>query len=378
MPRLAPRACAGHYEGEIFELYVAPTHQGAGLRRAPFRGLPLISSTPSAVRARSSGRLPTTRPRPTSTGGAAAVPWASASSASARQAEEDRLRLGLTGSGDTHRLTHAHSSRTSNAWAELRGPSPMCSAVQQWRICGRASSSSACVAIPRRTSFRSTLRFSDEDRRDGRCGPHGAGARARGRTRHGCTIVGRVERADSPAIGADIGTLAGIGAARRRGQRRRRSTSFAAARAFSISPSPKATVEFAGLAANARIVHVIGTTGLSEPTKRKIAAAARHAPIIKAGNMSLGVNLLVAHDTPRRRSAGRGLRHRDRRDAPPRQGRCALRHRADAGRGRRGRARRRSREALRQGPRRRNRPARSAATSALRACAAAAWSASTG
>jgi 4-hydroxy-tetrahydrodipicolinate reductase len=39
---------------------------------------------------------------------------------------------------------------------------------------------------------------------------------------------------------------------------------------------------------------VIGTTGLSEADEAMIAAAARHAPIIKAGNMSLGVNLLAA------------------------------------------------------------------------------------
>jgi 4-hydroxy-tetrahydrodipicolinate reductase len=58
--------------------------------------------------------------------------------------------------------------------------------------------------------------------------------------------------------------------------------------------TPAATVKFAGLAANARAVHVIGTTGLSEADELQIAAAARHAPIIKAGNMSLGVNLLVA------------------------------------------------------------------------------------
>ena len=58
--------------------------------------------------------------------------------------------------------------------------------------------------------------------------------------------------------------------------------------------SPAATVEFAGLAANARIVHVIGTTGFSEANEAAIKAAARHATIVKAGNMSLGVNLLAA------------------------------------------------------------------------------------
>lgn len=58
--------------------------------------------------------------------------------------------------------------------------------------------------------------------------------------------------------------------------------------------SPAATLEFAALAAQARIVHIIGTTGLNETEEEKIHAAARHATIIKAGNMSLGVNLLTA------------------------------------------------------------------------------------
>ena len=58
--------------------------------------------------------------------------------------------------------------------------------------------------------------------------------------------------------------------------------------------APKASLEFAGLAAQARIVHVLGTTGFSDGDDEKLEAAARHATIIKAGNMSLGVNLLVA------------------------------------------------------------------------------------
>ena len=56
---------------------------------------------------------------------------------------------------------------------------------------------------------------------------------------------------------------------------------------------PAATVAFAELAAQARIVHVIGTTGLSADDDKKIDAASRHAAIVKSGNMSLGVNLLA-------------------------------------------------------------------------------------
>ena len=58
--------------------------------------------------------------------------------------------------------------------------------------------------------------------------------------------------------------------------------------------TPKTSVELAALCAQARIVHVIGTTGFSDDDEAKIRAAARHAVIIKSGNMSLGVNLLAA------------------------------------------------------------------------------------
>jgi 4-hydroxy-tetrahydrodipicolinate reductase len=58
--------------------------------------------------------------------------------------------------------------------------------------------------------------------------------------------------------------------------------------------TPANSVELAALAAQARIVHVIGTTGFSADDEARIRAAARHAVIVKSGNMSLGVNLLAA------------------------------------------------------------------------------------
>jgi len=57
--------------------------------------------------------------------------------------------------------------------------------------------------------------------------------------------------------------------------------------------APAASVEMATLTAQARVVHVIGTTGFDEADLKRLAAAARHAVIVRAGNMSLGVNLLV-------------------------------------------------------------------------------------
>ena len=56
---------------------------------------------------------------------------------------------------------------------------------------------------------------------------------------------------------------------------------------------PMVSTMLADLAAQARLVHVIGTTGLSAEDEAGIAAAARHATIVKSGNMSLGVNLLA-------------------------------------------------------------------------------------
>ena len=68
---------------------------------------------------------------------------------------------------------------------------------------------------------------------------------------------------------------------------------FATAQGVIDFTSPASSVEHAALAAQARAVLVIGTTGFSPQDLEKIAPAARHAVIIRAGNMSLGVNLLV-------------------------------------------------------------------------------------
>jgi 4-hydroxy-tetrahydrodipicolinate reductase len=109
----------------------------------------------------------------------------------------------------------------------------------------------------------------------------------------GCTIAGGVEPEGSLALGQDVGFLAGLGSL---GVKITDDPLDLIARADAILDFtiPRASVEFAGLAANARIIHVLGTTGLSGDDEKAVAAAARHATIVRAGNMSLGVNLLVA------------------------------------------------------------------------------------
>ncbi len=108
----------------------------------------------------------------------------------------------------------------------------------------------------------------------------------------GATVAAAIERQGSEFLGQDAGTLAGVGAldvpitddplA-----------AFIACEGVLDFTVPAATVAYAELTAQARIVHVIGTTGCAAEDDAKIAAAARHATIIKSGNMSLGVNLLA-------------------------------------------------------------------------------------
>ena len=105
-------------------------------------------------------------------------------------------------------------------------------------------------------------------------------------------LVACVERAGHPWIGRDVGEAMG-GAPVGVKVTDDALEAFAKAQAVVDFTARAATVEFAALAAQARAVHVIGTTGLEPQHLARIEAAARHAVIIRAGNMSLGVNLLT-------------------------------------------------------------------------------------
>jgi 4-hydroxy-tetrahydrodipicolinate reductase len=107
-----------------------------------------------------------------------------------------------------------------------------------------------------------------------------------------CHLVGAIERKGHAWVGRDVGEAMG-GAPLGVIVTDDAIEAFAKAQAVIDFTAPAATVEFAGLAAQARAVHVIGTTGLSGTDLAAINAAARHAVIIRAGNMSLGVNLLT-------------------------------------------------------------------------------------
>jgi 4-hydroxy-tetrahydrodipicolinate reductase len=138
----------------------------------------------------------------------------------------------------------------------------------------------------------------------------------------GCVLAAGIEAKGSPAVGRDLGETAGLG------NLGIPITDdplpvFADVDGVLDFTVPKATVGFAGLAAQARIVHIIGTTGLSAEDQAKIEAAARHAAIVKSGNMSLGVNLLAALTSRVAQTLGAEFdveilefHHRHKRDAP--------------------------------------------------------------
>jgi 4-hydroxy-tetrahydrodipicolinate reductase len=109
----------------------------------------------------------------------------------------------------------------------------------------------------------------------------------------GAHLAGAIEQPGSIAIGQDAGLLGGCGQMGVEISGDALATLIGADGVLDFT-SPQSTVELAALAAQARIVHVIGTTGLGPDHLARIEAAARHAVIIRSGNMSLGINLLAA------------------------------------------------------------------------------------
>ncbi|MGH6889723.1 MAG: 4-hydroxy-tetrahydrodipicolinate reductase [Rhizomicrobium sp.] len=136
-----------------------------------------------------------------------------------------------------------------------------------------------------------------------------------------CVLVGALEAPSHAELGSDAASLAGCppgGVALSEDA----AQALAAADALVDFTAPAVSVSLAALAADARIVHVLGTTGFSEAQEAGITAAAKRTAIVKSGNMSLGVTLLAALA----RRAARALpdydvsvldmHHRTKKDAP--------------------------------------------------------------
>src|SRR6516165_9534407 len=95
----------------------------------------------------------------------------------------------------------------------------------------------------------------------------------------GCVLAAGVEAKGSPAVGRDLGEVAGL-APLGVPITDDPVPVFAKVHGVLDFTTPKATVTVVGLSAKARIVHFIGTTGLPPQDQAKIKAAARHATIV--------------------------------------------------------------------------------------------------
>jgi 4-hydroxy-tetrahydrodipicolinate reductase len=105
-------------------------------------------------------------------------------------------------------------------------------------------------------------------------------------------LVGALDRTDAPGLGEDAAARAGrpaCGVAVTADPL----PLFANTDVVFDFTAPAATVAYSELSAQARVVHVIGTTGLGSEHDERLRAAARHARIVRSGNMSVGVNLLA-------------------------------------------------------------------------------------
>ena len=109
----------------------------------------------------------------------------------------------------------------------------------------------------------------------------------------GAVLAGALEAPGSPFLGKDSGVLAGLPA----------NDIPVSADLWDMSKTadgvidftvPAATIANLAIAAERRLVHVIGTTGLSESDDAVIKSVTSRATVVQSGNMSLGVNLLAA------------------------------------------------------------------------------------
>jgi 4-hydroxy-tetrahydrodipicolinate reductase len=110
----------------------------------------------------------------------------------------------------------------------------------------------------------------------------------------GVMLSGATVRPGHDWVGLDVGAATGLGREVGLTVSDDPLPLFAGAQAVLDFTTPAAAVEHAALAAQARLVHVIGVTGFDAAQAARLAACARHAVIVRSGNMSLGVTLLAA------------------------------------------------------------------------------------
>ena len=106
------------------------------------------------------------------------------------------------------------------------------------------------------------------------------------------TLSGAVERSGHEWIGQDLGTVMG-GAPRSVSVTDDFAAAIEGADVVIDFTAPAATISFSKACAKAGVAYVIGTTGMTAEEIAELEPAAKKIAVVRAGNMSLGVNLLV-------------------------------------------------------------------------------------
>jgi len=131
----------------------------------------------------------------------------------------------------------------------------------------------------------------------------------------GIELAGGTLRAGAPELGSDLGVLCGTG---KTGVTATEDPPESAEVLIEFT-TPEATVEHLSY----HRPHVIGTTGLSAEQLERVEAASHSIPIVRAPNMSVGVNLLreVVREISTKLGEGYDIEvveahHRNKKDAP--------------------------------------------------------------
>ena len=106
-----------------------------------------------------------------------------------------------------------------------------------------------------------------------------------------CTLAAALDRPGSPLIGQDPGAAFGLASSARVFDQT--AEALAGAQALIDFTRPEASFVYLDACVAAKVPLVIGTTGFDDAGRARIAAAAKHIPIVFAPNMSVGVTLLM-------------------------------------------------------------------------------------
>ncbi|WGF88836.1 4-hydroxy-tetrahydrodipicolinate reductase [Marinivivus vitaminiproducens] len=138
-----------------------------------------------------------------------------------------------------------------------------------------------------------------------------------------CDLIGGSVRSDSPALGHDLGSLAGLAGIGIAATDDVRSVIDRADVVVEFT-TPEASLAHAALSAQAGTAHVLGATGLDDAAHAALRDLSARTPLLWAANMSQGVNLLLSAVEQVARALAPDLfdievvemHHRDKVDAP--------------------------------------------------------------